>query len=331
MRIYNHIRDRIASSLLREKIYRILKAPWIAKNSLYNLLYSKRIKEVMRKGKNFPRIISIETTNFCNARCIMCAYPFMKRKKGFMEEKLYKKIIDEVKEKEFDILLLSGFGEPLLDKRLPRFIQYAKDKGIKKIGIVTNASLLTKKNAKILEDGGLDELHISIDGATKEVYEKIRVGLSFEKVVENIENLKDLKKTRVFLKMVLIKENKGEVKKFIHRFKNVADKIVVRQAQDWVGTVEVHPEGYTPHVEAPKEYYPPCYYLWTSISIYWDGKVPLCCLDYDAKVILGNVYYSSIQQIWNGEKLLRIRELHIKGKRKAVPLCKECGYFSVWW
>jgi len=33
-----------------------------------------------------------------------------------------------------------------------------------------------------------------------------------------------------------------------------------------------------------------------------DGRVPLCCLDYDGVYTLGNVYDESIYDIWHGEK-----------------------------
>ncbi len=316
----------------REKVYRFITAPWIANNSFYNLLYQRRIKKIMKRGSEFPSVIAIETTNFCNARCIMCAYRIMKRKKGFMSIKLYRKIIEEIKDRELDILLLSGFGEPLIDKRLPDFIKYAKDKGIKKIGIVTNGSLLFLETAQKLADAGLDEIHISIDGADKHTFEKIRIGLSFERVVENIENLRTLKnKPHIILQMVVIRENEKQIKEFLKKFKNSADRIIIRQAQNWIGSISLDTQSFSPHIKQLKVSYPPCHYLWTSLSIYWDGTVPLCCLDYDAKVILGNVNVESVEEIWKKEKFNRIRTLHIARKREKIPLCKNCTYYSVWW
>jgi len=45
-----------------------------------------------------------------------------------------------------------------------------------------------------------------------------------------------------------------------------------------------------------------CDYLWKSMVILIDGRVSLCCLDYDGVYTLGNVYDESIYDIWHGEK-----------------------------
>lgn len=39
-------------------------------------------------------LLGIETTNECNSVCTFCSHKDMTRPKGFMDEKLYKKIID---------------------------------------------------------------------------------------------------------------------------------------------------------------------------------------------------------------------------------------------
>ena len=57
-------------------------------SAIYNYL-------TFRKRIEFPRKIQIEPTNICNARCVMCPLKDMKRKTGYMDFELYRKIIDE--------------------------------------------------------------------------------------------------------------------------------------------------------------------------------------------------------------------------------------------
>jgi len=52
----------------------------------------------IRKQFEKPMSIQIETTSLCNARCLICPNKDMKRKKGTMDDKTFKKIVDDCKE-----------------------------------------------------------------------------------------------------------------------------------------------------------------------------------------------------------------------------------------
>ena len=53
--------------------------------------------------------------------------------------------------------------------------------------------LLTEENITKIIESSLDRLFISVDGAEKETFERIRVGADFEKVVTNIKLVNSLK------------------------------------------------------------------------------------------------------------------------------------------
>jgi radical SAM protein with 4Fe4S-binding SPASM domain len=67
-----------------------------------------------------------------------------------------------------------------------------------------------------------------------------------------------------------------------------------------------------------------CNAFWNYITITWDGKVLICCLDWDAKYIVGDVNKNSIEQIWNNKKYRSFRRMVLNGKVKDIPLCKRC-------
>ena len=68
---------------------------------------------------------------------------------------------------------------------------------------------------------------------------------------------------------------------------------------------------------------PPCYYLWKSFVIQWNGEVVPCCRDYDSKIVLGDVNKQTLLEIWNGKKLRKLRAEAIKGNFKN-GLCDNC-------
>ena len=89
------------------------------------------------------------------------------------------------------------------------------------IWLHTNGQMLNEKNSKRLIENGLKKLNISIDAVTKETYEKLRVGGSYEKLLKNVETFLKLKKQynakylRVRVSFVEQKENFHEKKVFL--------------------------------------------------------------------------------------------------------------------
>ena len=101
----------------------------------------------------------------------------------------FKKIIDEGAEYGLRAIKLNsgGRGEPILNKSLPEMVAYAKSKGIMDVYFNTNATLLTHDIGTKLIEAGLDRISISLEGTDANMYEKYRVGASFEKVLKNIK------------------------------------------------------------------------------------------------------------------------------------------------
>ncbi len=117
--------------------------------------------------------VRYEVTDHCNASCIMCPRDEHEhgRAHGIMDQNRYEKSIDEVLTLGAKQIVLTGFGEPMLDKNLELKIAYAKKKGLSTY-IISNGSVLnSKRSQKILEAGFLptkyaDSLAIGIGGAT---------------------------------------------------------------------------------------------------------------------------------------------------------------------
>src|SRR3989344_2984344 len=72
----------------------------------------------------FPQKASIELTNHCNLKCVMCPHPIMTRDKGIMDFNLFCRIIDQLKGKT-EFVYLYGIGESLLIKNFFDYADYA--------------------------------------------------------------------------------------------------------------------------------------------------------------------------------------------------------------
>jgi len=319
---------------IKKAVAFILKQPLVVRNPLYSFFYQRMMQKKMALFRDKPHRVMVENTNICNADCVFCPHKKMKRKTGVMPMGLFKKIVDECANTEIGYVTIYGFGEPLLDNKFVEKVKYAKEKGLSRVTTNTNAAFLTKDKAKVIIEAGLDEIYLSFDAATKETYRKIRPNLNFENVTKNILSLieekksSQLKKPLIYLSFVESEINRYEAGVYERKWRDLVDGISFSIAHNWTGEVNFG-------CAEESFFRDPCRLLWTDMVVSWDGKVPLCCNDYENKIILGNAKEQSIAEIWGGEKLKKIREKHQKGEFKDIAICSSCQYNyhhkSPWW
>jgi MoaA/NifB/PqqE/SkfB family radical SAM enzyme len=277
----------------------------------------------------FPKTITIETTNICNAFCVFCPHSRMKRKQSIMIPSLFEKIITEAKELGVKDVVLSFFGEPLCDRDLFNRIAFAKKNGLR-VTFYTNAILLNEEVAQKIIDSGVDRVCISLDSYSPEHYKKIRLVGKYDEVINGINNLMSLREKRKSLTpaieigmLVLDRADKVAIRSFMSQWKH-ADNIVIRQRHEWVG------KGTTIKNKLP------CYPLWNDFYVLCDGRVVPCCMDYDGDLVIGDTNKQSLKDIWeNSEKLRQIRKCHLENKGETIGLCKTCTVITSntypWW
>lgn len=325
--IYNYTLKRKAFSLLRSK--------FIITNPLYNYFYEKEIQNKMEKYREVPFRGIVENTNVCNAHCTFCPHKAMTRPVGIMSQSLFEKIIDEFKFLNVKYVSICGFGEPLLDPSFSEKLSYAKSKGIERVTTNTNLGFLNEKIARKIVEVEMDEIYVSIDAATDETYRKLRPNLNFKLVEDNIYILLKIRKAShkvkptVILSYVESDVNRHETEKFTSKWDRLVDGISISQIHNWTGDVN---HGGVSETFRRRD---PCRLLWTDMVISWDGLVPLCCLDYENKIVLGDVKKNSIKEIWNYKKLAAIRNYHRNREFERISLCKNCEYNyhdkAPWW
>jgi radical SAM protein with 4Fe4S-binding SPASM domain len=325
--LYHHTIKKISNFLLSQNL--------IKKNKIYQYFLQKQISKVIKKNQKVPSILRIENTNFCNGKCFMCPYPNMKRKKGTMNRKLYKKIIDQASNIKIKYLNLHNFGEPLIDKDFAWKVKYAKSKNIKRISTNTNGTLLTPKLTKDIINSDLDEIYISVDAATQKTYKKIRIGLDYNQVQKNIKYLVKLKKQlkkdnpKIILDFLEFDLNKNETNKFINKWKKIVDNVCISQIHDWSNKKQIKLKNkINNYVEFSQT---PCRLPFTEMLINWDGTVSLCCQDIDGEVILGDTKKDNLIKIWQNKKYQNIRRSHQNLKTNNLKLCKNCKLRTFWW
>ena len=67
----------------------------------------------------------------------------------------------------------------------------------------------------------------------------------------------------------------------------------------------------------------PCHNPVWEISINYEGKVVLCCWDWQDKYTFGDLNKESIDEVLNSEKIRKLFYELVQGKR-TLPICKKC-------
>ncbi len=268
------------------------------------------------RAPRLPDIVQIESTNLCNAKCVFCPRDEMHRQQGVMDMDLYRKVVDECAALGITHVRMHNYGEPFLDRRLVEKVRYAKTRGIAEVGMISNGSLITPEVAQGLIDAGLDAINISVDAAGKETFERTRVNLEYDTVIDNIQTLVRLRREagRVRPKLILSfvrQEQSSDEQAFIDTWRGVADKIHVTDLHNWAGTL---------HGRSDVAY--PCYRLWLTFTVLWDGRVSLCCADFDGRHVLGDLRTATIREIWNSPAYRAVRRQHLESG--GPEICRSC-------
>jgi len=252
--------------------------------------------------------ISIESSNTCNASCTFCPQKTMTRKKGMMSDELFHKVIKDAKE-----LGAVGYypflnGEPFLFPKIYEWLDYL-EKNDCSVQLYTNADLMDAE--RVAKYKNIRTVNCSLNAATEETYNKVTCGPNFKRAVENTKKLIEKAPFRVRVSMVVTEDNeheKGEFKKQWGKNRKFCSSM------NWGGyrSSPLDRQG-TQH---------PCYQLINFITVLWDGKVPICCMDYDGKVIVGDANKQTLREIWNAKKEFRDRHNKLDFD---MPLCRNCN------
>ena len=268
--------------------------------------------------------ICFETTNFCNARCIMCPREKMTREEGILDMGLYKRVIDEGIDGGLRYVCLVNFGECFLDPHIFERARYARSKELE-VYTVTNASLLDEDRCRqILEC--FDRIRISLFGTTKDTYEKIHRGLSFEVVQENVARLFNMRqqakdsKLKIEMYFLLMDENRYQMKDFLNKYENMADEVSVWKPHNW-GDGRRYREISGQKMNCGRPFRGP-------VQIQWDGVVVPCCFDYDSKMPLGDLNKQSLEEVLSGREYNLLRDAHKNGNFSKFPFCDLCDQLN---
>ena len=286
--------------------------------------------------------LHIENTSLCNANCVMCPRGGMERYQGPMSDEIFNKCLNDLIPSPPVALHFHLNGEPMLlpiDKLVSR-IKMARE-ALPNTGLIffTNGSLMTHEATDKILSSDLDEICFSFDGGTKEDYEKIRRGLNFEKVRENIHYFQSMnlylngkthpKKKRVKTHAFIVpqRDNRGSIDQFMRMFQQMKIDDVGGSGVQNIGGLIDSKEFRTDLQQVDMSLInSPCWRIFKDLDVMADGNIPVCCQCVQGIPVLGNAMERNLLEFWNGPEMNDIRIKFIQGKKNEIPFCKDCDY-----
>lgn len=263
---------------------------------------------------SYPKHVMIQTTSLCDSGCLMCPWPKVKSKfpQGHMTDELYHKIMAELAEHpEVEQIMPYLMNEPLVDPKIVERIRLARQaRPNARIYIVTNGCRLTPKLSEELIESNMSWIVFSIHAIEPETYKTITGRSDFAKIREGVVDfIKRAQKANMHADYVVIN--------ITHMRPWVSDEEIERAKNFWReqgvnqiayvsgyisrgGIIDVWGHGKPRHKRIAG-----CNTMWAYIMfhILYNGDVAPCCMDWNRRVKLGNLYHQTIEQVWHGKKM----------------------------
>lgn len=302
-----------------------------------------------------PGVVQIETTNHCNLSCVMCAQAdeeiahYLNRRHLELEQ--FRSLLDQFPGCRH--VVFQGVGEPLLNPQLIPMIKHSSERGLSG-ELVSNGTLLDEAACHSLLESGLTRLDISIDSADPKIYEGIRRGASFSRMLENVERLLTLARQRkaggpeIWCRTVVTRFNVEQIPALLRLMAELGmphvlltgvktipgDEHKIRAApgqlevlQETVADFNLNQEHTHAHLAYfawQREEHFICPWPWQGSFISVEGYVTPCCYLSSPHIFhLGNAFEEPFHRIWNNDGYRSLRRELLRGTPK---ICLGCEY-----
>lgn len=304
-----------------------------------------------------PLVFNIETTNYCNMRCIMCQRTTDLHKPiQHMPMETFRRVVDELLPREaaelaawrqfvdthlrqdpapsennfyYDILpgavTLHGFGEPLLDPHLVERVALLSARGIPTYFSCTPNNIRLPLMRELFQ-AGLTHLKCALDALDDEEARHIRgkqadFTQAYRNVVETVRLRDTMGAKTVIIPTMLNLGDESRKQRFLQLWEGLNVYAYVKSLDNqWLLRKKHEPALQEAENRSHyKQQY--CEYPWTSLTILADGSVAPCTQDLNGEWAFGNVNQHSLAEIWRNERAMAFREMQVTGRYPADFIC----------
>ncbi len=177
-----------------------------------------------------PKQLELEITTTCAKRCIHCEHTYWSKESQPIKQMPYDQVIGILE--QFPGLRwasLVGEGSSFEHTEMKRFIKYLRDRNIMSY-IPDHMCDYDDDLIEYIVDNDMEGIVLSFDGATKETYEAIKVGCDYEKTLDNLKKMIEMKKKKkspfpeIMFVFIAMKKNVHEIPAFVDLVASVGER-----------------------------------------------------------------------------------------------------------
>lgn len=293
----------------------------------------------------FPLVVQIQTQSYCNGRCMPCPYRLLKDQldQGAMEWDLYAHVAAQLaSEPLLSRVSLFLQNEPLMDRSVFDWVNHLKTLAPHKTcRLSTNGELLDNFSPDDIAHSGLDDLKISLNAHSRETYELLNTGLSYDRVRANIESLLSNRSLRgkVNIGFLVTHQNQDEVIQATRYWASRGVRTRLTGVTNRAGAVQgfenLRPDSgqigtsarqrLSQTLKARLRQAAGCVLPFCQMFILFNGDCVICCHDWKRSLVVGNARTTTLREIWNGDRINEVRRLLLRKHYDQLDPCRQCS------
>ncbi|MDR0653850.1 MAG: radical SAM protein [Synergistaceae bacterium] len=292
-------------------------------------------------------VINFSIINACNCKCWFCCCGYAKaheaptKAKKLSLKDIKKAFVGTPPDEKLRRIIISGSGESILNPECVEIARFLK-KQTKYLILISNGVLMKKETSARLIEAGVDEIRLSVTGATSEVW-KVHQGCGYvkggaDRVFERLlRNIRDLCENRdrinpefmVGVNYILKPDTKDHLLYYLQTMRNIGVNFVELQLFNEIGHTDNAPKQFLIErtAERKRKRLPLCHAIGENMATDIQtrpGDIWACCLFNHPDLVVGNILENSIYDILRGEKFTSLYS-ELKSCGDNIPeICEFC-------
>jgi len=308
-----------------EKKNRIIVEKLVSEKGRFEISYMDICKFIEKNPeiiRTIPSYVEVELTDRIHHTVPYMPIKHINRKRGEIDFENYKALLNLLVKFTGPIYLsLSYLGEPLLYPGIRDVIEEAAKLKDVSLIIETDGIDFTPDFSNFISEINSENLTIifQLDAVKDETYSRIHNG-EIKYVERNIRYLLSKLKKNVYVQMVRMDINEGEMLDFYNIWEGEGAGVIIQKYNDYLGIL---PKLSSAELRPLEKIC--CYHLMRDMVVFYNGDVPRCKQDIDGKYLLGNIFDESIRDIWDRGKSHFINHCF----EKYDEDCKICDEYYI--
>ncbi len=276
-----------------------------------------------------PHRVDIETVRQCNARCQFCPQSVSPKSRGVMPMELFSLVLSRLEGATPEWIAFNHYGEPLIDPFFRRRVELLRERNLP-LALFTNGTLMKDEMVDFLAAGGIKKIVFNFPSLEQtkwcelmqlpeQSYWKARHAIESclttirhlpEGIVISVNGVTDTQEMRAH-----------KIKEHFMTFGAVQVRTVFSDSR--AGAIQNDLVQISSHSGGQR--YSGCDRIASQLHISTEGKVYLCCQDYDQNVVLGDIRQESISSIMTGPLARQLRaEMYGLAPMENGRICLNC-------